>query len=79
MSVTGSHLELFTRWGSLRTADYNSPISYDDIDTAVEAAYPRDLPPEKQVLHLVPQSYSVDGRSGVRNPIGMHASRMAMT
>jgi cell division protein FtsA len=76
VSVTGSHLELFTRWGSLRTLDFNAPLSYDDIDMAVEAAYPRDLPPEKQVLHLVPQSYSVDGLGGVRNPIGMHASRM---
>ena len=76
VSVTGSHLELFTRWGSLRTTDYNVPLSYDDIDLAVEAAYPRDLPPEKQVVHLVPQSYSVDGLNGVRNPIGMHASRV---
>ena len=76
VSVTGSHLEFFTRWGSLRTPDYNVPLSYDDLDMAVEAAHPRDLPPEKEVLHLVPQSYSVDGLSGVRNPIGMHASRV---
>jgi cell division protein FtsA len=74
--ITGSHLELYTRWGSLRSLHYNTPLSYSDIDRAIEMAYPADLPPEKQVLHLIPQSYSVDGLTGVRNPIGMHAARL---
>jgi cell division protein FtsA len=60
----------------MRPSDYNIPLGYDEIDRAVEAAYPGDLPPEKQVLHLVPQTYAVDGLNGVRNPIGMHASRL---
>ena len=49
VSVTGSHLELFNRWGTLRSPDYNAPLSYDDIDLAVEAAHPRDLPDQGPV------------------------------
>ena len=76
VGITGSHLELFHRWGTLRIPDYNAALTADDISSAVEAAFPRDLPPEKQVLHLIPQSYAVDGLNGVRNPIGMHASKL---
>ena len=74
--VTGSHLELFTRWGSVRSTYYNVPLTHDAIEHSIEAATPAELPPEKQVLHLIPQTYAVDGLKGVRNPIGMHALRL---
>ena len=76
VSVSGSHSEVFPRWGSLRSMMYNSPLSTSEIGRAVDAAYPAELPPEKQVLHLIPRLYAVDGLRGVRNPVGMHAQRL---
>ena len=76
VSVSGSHIEVFPRWGSLRSLMYNSPLSPSEIDRAVDAAYPAELPPENQVLHLIPRLYAVDGLKGVRNPVGMHAQRL---
>ena len=76
VSVSGSHIEVFPRWGSLRSMMYNSPLSPSEIDRAVDAAYPAELPPENQVLHLIPRLYTVDGLRGVRNPVGMHAQRL---
>ncbi len=73
---TGNNMEIFTRWGSVRSSYYNAPISRDVLDRAMESAYPGELPPEKRVVHLIPQGYSVDGLKGVRNPIGMHALRL---
>ena len=76
VSITGSHLELFNRWGSIRTPDYAVALSYDQVERAINAAYPAELPPDKQIVHLIPQTYAVDGLTGVRNPVGMHASRL---
>ena len=76
VSVSGSHIEVSPRWGSLRSMMYNSPLSPSEIGRAVDAAYPAELPPEKQVLHLIPRLYAVDGLRGVRNPVGMHAQRL---
>ncbi len=76
VGVSGSHIEAFPRWGSLRSLMYNSPLSSSEIDRAVDAAYPAELPPENQVLHLIPRLYAVDGLKGVRNPVGMHAQRL---
>ncbi|MBI2936356.1 MAG: cell division protein FtsA, partial [Chloroflexi bacterium] len=72
----GSHLEFSTRWGTVRSPHYSVPISYEEVDRCLEAANPAELPPEKQVLHLIARTYSVDGLKGVRNPIGMHALRL---
>ena len=76
VGVSGNHIEVFPRWGSLRALMYNSPLSPTEIERAVDAAYPAELPPENQVLHLIPRLYAVDGLKGVRNPVGMHALRL---
>ncbi|MSQ11710.1 MAG: cell division protein FtsA [Dehalococcoidia bacterium] len=75
-TVTGTHLQFSTRQGSIHSPHYSVPISYPEVDRAIETAYPTDISPELQVLHLVPRSYTVDGLKGVRNPIGMHALRL---
>jgi cell division protein FtsA len=75
-TVTGSHLDFSTTWGSIQAPHYSIPVSYGEVDRAVEAAYPRELALDRQVLHLIPRSYTVDSLRGVRNPIGMHALRL---
>ena len=76
IGTSDSQVDVFPRWGSLRSLVYNTPLSYHEIDRAVEAAFPAELPPEKQVLHVVPRLYAVDGLKGIRNPVGMHANRL---
>ena len=76
VGVSGSHIEVFPRWGSLRSLMYNAPLSPSEIGRAVDAAFPAELPPDNQVLHLIPRLYAVDGLKGVRNPVGMHAQRL---
>jgi len=76
LGVTGSHLEMSTRWGMIKSPFYNAPLTAEVIQESIESARPQGLPPEKQILHLVPQTYSVDGLKGVRNPMGMHALRL---
>lgn len=76
VGISGGHLELLPRWGSIRSLGTTAALTYSEIDRAVDAAYPAELPPERQVVHMIPRLYRVDGLSGVRNPIGMHALRL---
>lgn len=75
-TVSGTHLEFITRWGTVRSPHYALPITHGEVDRAVGVAYPEDLDPDRHILHMVPRSFSVDGLRGVRNPIGMHAQRL---
>jgi cell division protein FtsA len=76
VNVTGDHLEFSVRWGSVRPPYYNAPITAGALHRSIQAVVPPDLPPEKQLLHVEPQGYAVDGLKGIRNPIGMHALRL---
>lgn len=77
-TVGGSHLEASTRWGTVYSTHYALPISQETLERAVDAAYPRELPPDRELLHLVPKNYALDGLDGIRNPLGMHAMRVGV-
>jgi cell division protein FtsA len=77
-TVGGSHIEAFSRWGTVSSTHYALPITHETLERAVDAAYPRDLPPDRELLHLLPKGYSLDGLDGIRNPLGMHATRLGV-
>jgi cell division protein FtsA len=51
-------------------------VSGEDIDRAMEAARAIAIPHNREVLHVVPRSYSLDGQDPVRSPLGMHGFRL---
>jgi cell division protein FtsA len=34
------------------------------------------VPAEQRLLHVIPREYTVDGQTGVKNPVGMHGTRL---
>ncbi len=51
-------------------------ISREDIDRVIEAARAVVIPMDRQVLHVIPQSYIVDDQKGVRDPRDMIGVRL---
>jgi cell division protein FtsA len=47
-----------------------------DIEDVHEVAQAVVLPPDREVLHAIPQDYMVDGRRGIQDPTGMAATRL---
>src|SRR5258708_16508845 len=48
----------------------------DEIKAAVEKARSIPLPADREVLHLLPQEFILDGQAGVHDPLGMMAARL---
>jgi cell division protein FtsA len=51
-------------------------IARSDIERAVENARAVPLDPNREVIHVLPQEYTVDGQEGIKNPLGMHGVRL---
>jgi cell division protein FtsA len=51
-------------------------VADDDTQRAIEAARAVSIPNTRQLLHVIPRGYVVDGQAGVRDPIGMTAVRL---
>lgn len=75
VSVAGSHIASINSRGAVGIAGTRG-VNLDDLDKAMEQARAIAIPHNREVLHVVPRSYSLDGQERVRSPIGMHGFRL---
>ena len=75
VGVAGGHLSALTSHG-LAAIRRGQQIARSDIDRAVENARAVPLDPNREVIHVLPQEYTVDGQEGIKNPLGMHGVRL---
>lgn len=76
VSLTAPHFESLNSKGVTAISAPNGEISQADIDRAVEAAKAISLPAGKEIVHVIPRLYTVDGQEGVVDPIGMNGLRL---
>jgi cell division protein FtsA len=75
LGITGNHISCINTTGSLNGSGENGSISSHDVQNLIKTSYP-DIHDDKEVLHIIPMNYVVDGLTGVRNPVGLHAGRV---
>jgi cell division protein FtsA len=75
LGVAGSHVRGMNTHGGL-VFSRSREIGRDEIRQAVEKARNIQLPPDREVLHLLPQEFILDDQAGVHDPLGMIATRL---
>lgn len=70
VSVGGSHISSVNRKKTLDNQDSLEDISAKMLDNMLQDSFPK-VEQGQQVLHVIPMGYTVDGLSGVRNPLGL--------
>jgi cell division protein FtsA len=76
VSLTAPHFESLNSHGVTAVGNQNGEISTEDISRAVEAAKAITLPANKEIVHVIPRVFTVDGQEGVIDPIGMNGIRL---
>jgi cell division protein FtsA len=51
-------------------------VSENDVQRAIEAAKAIAIPVGREIMHILPQSYVIDGQEGIKDPIGMSGVRL---
>lgn len=76
VSIAAAHIESINSQGVVAISNPNGEISQEDITRVVEAAKAISLPTGKEILHVIPRLFTVDGQEGVVDPIGMNGVRL---
>ena len=76
VGVTGRHISSVNNRGSIAITRNNQVVHTDDLKRVLDVARSIKVPAEQRLLHIIPREYTVDGQSGVKNPIGMHGFRL---
>ena len=72
--IAGEHVRAMISKGIV--AVNGEEISKADVDRANEVARAQPIPQDRELLHAIPQEYSVDKNQGIRDPIGMIGTRL---
>jgi cell division protein FtsA len=72
--VGGDHVEIGSSSGVVAVA--REEIDQRDVDRVHEVARAILIPPDRELLHAIPQDYVVDGQAGIQDPRGMEAIRL---
>ncbi len=78
IGVTGSHIESNNTWIPVVSMDENAVITRDQLKLLSSSIAIPDLEPDREVIHTIPRGYALDGRPGIRNPVGMHVRQLEM-
>lgn len=76
VGLSGSHIESINNRGIVAVPDRSHPISRDDIARALEGAKILSIPSGREILHVVPRFFVVDGQDSVSDPLGMYGQRL---
>ncbi len=76
VGVGGSHVRGVNSHGGITLGARAREISRNDVRMAVEKARSINLPDDREVLHLLPQEFILDGQGGVRDPAGLMGRKL---
>ncbi|MBP3964250.1 MULTISPECIES: cell division protein FtsA [Paenibacillus] len=76
VGIQGNHIGLQTNHGVVAISNEDREIGEEDIERVLQAAKVVALPPEREIINLVPKQYLVDGLEGISDPRGMIGVRL---
>jgi len=74
--VSGGHIRGVNSRGVVAVSGKNKEVAPADLERALEAARAINLPPDREIIHVLPQAYVVDDQDGVKEPLGMSGVRL---
>jgi cell division protein FtsA len=76
VGIAGQHIKSLQHRGLITRKDTQSEISRRDIEKLIEDMYNLVMPPGEEIIHVLPQEFTVDGEPGIKDPIGMAGVRL---
>lgn len=78
VGITGNHIELHETQGVVAVSSEDREIRDEDIQRVIQAAKVVAIPPDREIIEVVPKEYIVDGQGGIKDPRGMIGVRLEM-
>lgn len=76
VGIAGDHIRSLRSKGVITINNKDKEITVQDVDRILKDCQQIMLPPDQQILHVIPQEFVVDGQDGISDPVGMSGMRM---
>lgn len=72
--IAGGHIKSFNSSGIVAVKD--KEINEHDVNRVIDAAKAVAIPLDREVIHIMPQEFIIDGQGEIRDPVGMTGIRL---
>lgn len=76
LTINGSHIESQTSKGQAAVLNESNEISRNDVERTLETARAVSLPSTREIIHVIPKDFKIDGNDGIHDPVGMYGNRL---
>lgn len=76
VGIAGQHIKSIKHNGSRMRDNLENPISQIDVDALIESMYKLVMLPGEEIIHVIPQEYTIDSETGIKTPIGHEGVRL---
>jgi cell division protein FtsA len=76
VGIAGQHIKSLQFNGMRTRRNLDEEITRSDIDALVEDMFKLNMLPGEEIIHALPQEYTVDQETGIKDPIGMCGIRL---
>lgn len=78
VSINGSTILSTHTEGMIAVGTIEHEIDDADLDRVTDVAVSGRIPPNRNVLDIIPLEYALDGQGGIKNPLGMSGARLEL-
>ncbi len=79
LSLNGAHIISTNTDGMIAVGAANHEITDEDIARVEEVATVGKIPPNREIIEVVPRDFRLDGQDGIKDPIGMTGTRLEIS
>lgn len=76
VSLGGPQIESINSHAVVAVSEPEGEIKASDVARVNDAAKAVPLPASREILHVIPRTFTVDGQEGIKDPIGMTGIRL---
>ncbi|MFQ5570550.1 MAG: cell division protein FtsA [Rhodothermales bacterium] len=76
VGIAGDHVQSFQSRGVVTISNREGEITDRDVQRLIEDTTHVAMPADREILHVIPQEFIVDGQDGVADPVGMNGLRL---
>lgn len=76
IGIGGNHISAQSSKGVIAVGRADGEVAMDDISRVINAAQAISIPPNKEIIHVIPKNYSLDDQRNIRDPLGMNGVRL---
>ena len=76
VGIAGQHIKSLQHRGIHTRDSYEDEITVSDIEALIEDMHKLVMLPGEEIIHVLPQEFTVDNEQGIKDPIGMSGVRL---